>query len=486
MSPSTSTIASIPAPTFASIGVRPLINGRGTYTILSGSRALPQVSEAMWEATNHYVPMDELMERVGERLAELTGAPWGYIAAGCAAALTEITAACIAGGDPEKMARLPDTTGMRNEVVIQRAHRNSYDRAMQAAGARMIEVESLAELSAAVGERTAMVAITGDQAHLGRIAVQRMIEVAQARGVPCLADAAAERPDVPNRYLAMGADAVTYSGGKCLRGPQASGLALGRKDLLQAAYLNGAPHHSLGRSMKAGKEEIMGLLAAVEAWVLGRDHAAEWRAWEGYLECIAAAVRSLPSVKTAIREPGIANVAPNLVITWDPAALACAPAQVHAALWEGEPRIAVHRVDGGVLVNPYMLEAGDAEVVARCLGELLAARPGLPPDEAPAAPNCDVTGEWEVRTRYVLGESRHGLSLEQSGAAVAGTCRSCYQGAPVTGSVAGGKVTLRVCLGHQSIRTDYVFRGAVEGDAMHGTVTLGEYGQATWEAWRLS
>jgi len=486
MSPSTSTSASTSVPTYASIGVRPLINGRGTYTIISGSRVLPQVAEAMREATNHYVQMEELMERVGERLAQVTGAPWGYVASGCAAALTEITAACIAGADPEKMARLPDTTGMRDEVVIQRAHRNSYDRAILAAGARMIEVETLADLRAAMGERTAMVAITGDQAHLGRITVQQTIDVARERGVPSLVDAAAERPDVPNRYLTMGADAVAYSGGKCLRGPQASGLVLGRKDLLQAACLNSAPHHSLGRTMKAGKEEVMGLLAAVEAWVLGRDHAAEWRMWEGYLECIASAVRSLPSVATSIRQPGIANVTPNLVITWDPAALECAPSQVHDALWEGEPRIAVHLVAGGVLVNPYMLEAGDAEIIARRLAELLGGRLGLPLQRAPTEPCCDVSGEWELRTRYVSGESRHGLSLEQSGAALAGTCRSSFEGAPVTGSISGNDIEFRVNLGYQAIRTEYVFQGTVDEDTMRGMVTLGEYGRAEWSARRCA
>ena len=138
------------------------------------------------------------------------------------------------------------------------------------------------------------------------------------------------------------------------------------------------------------------------------------------------------------------------------------------------------------MVNPYMLEAGDAEIIARRLGELLAGRLGLAPEEAPAAPACDLTGEWEVHTRYVLGESRHGLSLEQSGAALAGACRSCYEGAPVTGSVAGNDVEFRVRLGYQSIRTEYVYRGTVEGDAMGGMVTLGEYGQAEWSARRVS
>jgi len=345
-------------------------------------------------------------------------------------------------------------------------------------------VETLADLRAAIGERTAMVAVVGDHGERDHIPVQAMIAVAREHGIPVLVDAAAERPDVPDRYLAMGADAVAYSGGKCLRGPQASGLVLGRKDLLWAAFLNGAPYHSVGRPMKVGKEEVMGLLAAVEAWVAGRDHAAEWRMWEGYLDCIAAAVRDLDSVTTSIRQPGLSNVAPNLVITWDPAALACTPAQVHAALWEGEPRISLHLATDGLVVNPYMMEEGDADIIARRLRELLTARLGLPPAGAPE-PACDLTGAWELHTRYVLGESRHGLALEQSGAALTGTCRSCFEAVPVSGAVAGSEVTFRMRLGYQSCRIEYVYTGAVDGDAMSGTVTLGEYGQAEWSAQRV-
>ncbi|MCE5257616.1 MAG: aminotransferase class V-fold PLP-dependent enzyme, partial [Chloroflexi bacterium] len=300
MSPSYSAPAPNPAPTFASLGVRPLINCQGTYTILSGSRALPQVAEAMLLATEGYVQMDELMEAIGRRLHDLTGAPWGYISSGCAAALCELTCAAIAGGDPEKMARLPDTSGMPNEIIIQHGHRNAYDRAMRAAGGVMVEVESPAELETAFSARTALVFVVGDQAHLGQICTADMIAAAHRHGTPCLVDAAAERPDIPNRYMALGADAVTYSGGKCLRGPQASGLVLGNKALLQAAYLNSAPHHGLGRPMKAGKEEVMGLLAAVEAWVAGRDHAAEWKRWEGWLATIASALAGLPSLITSI------------------------------------------------------------------------------------------------------------------------------------------------------------------------------------------
>ncbi|MHB9032227.1 MAG: aminotransferase class V-fold PLP-dependent enzyme, partial [Anaerolineae bacterium] len=335
MSPSRSAPCTNEPPTFESIGVRPIINCQGTYTILSGSRALPQVSEAMALATNHYVQMDELMDAVGRRLRDITGAEWGYISCGCAAALCELACAAIAGSDPEKMARLPDTTGMPNEIIIQKGHRNAYDRALRMAGGVMIEVETPEQLAAAFGPHTALVFVVGDQVHLGQIATSDMISAAHFHDVPCLVDAAAERPDIPNRYLALGADAVTYSGGKCLRGPQASGLVLGKKTFLQAAYLNSAPHHGLGRPMKAGKEEVMGLLAAVEAWLAGRDHTLEWKQWEDWLATIAAALEGLPSLATTFEQPGVANVAPTLAITWYQALLPCMPAEVHNELWNG-------------------------------------------------------------------------------------------------------------------------------------------------------
>lgn len=484
MSPSTGTRAGTPAPTFASLGVRPLVNCMGTYTRISGSRALDATVEAMSLATNHYVLMEDLFKAVGRRLADLTGAEWGYVAAGCAAALTEITAACIAGGDPEKMARLPDTTGMANEVIMQRGHRNSYDRAIRLAGARIVEIETMAELEAAVSARTAMLAITGDQAHLGRIPVKEMIAFGNRRGIPVLVDAAAERPDVPNMYLEMGADAVGYSGGKCLRGPQASGLVLGRRALLEAACRNSAPNHGVARPMKAGKEEIMGLLAAVEAWVLGRDHVAEWRAWEGALERIRAAVAHVPSMRSEVRQPGIANVAPTLYLGWDAGVVGHTPEQVRRALWDGEPCIAVFTTDDGVRVYPSMMEAGDDEIVARRLCEVLEAAPSAqPPPIAPGAP-VDVAGEWLLTVSFVWGGARHALRLEQDGETLSGVYHTQYADAPVEGRVQGRAVSLGVTLGFESNQVHYAFRGELDQGALRGVVSLGEFGEATWVAQR--
>jgi D-glucosaminate-6-phosphate ammonia-lyase len=482
MSPSTSTRGNVAVSTFRSLGVRTLINARGTYTIISGSRALDCVAAAMVEATNHYVHLDELMTRVGERLAGLTGAEWGYVSSGAAAALAEVTAASIAGADPERMARLPDTTGMRNEVIMQAAHRNTYDHAIRMTGARIVEVETVEELEAAFNDKTALVAVTGDQAHRGKIPVQAMIDAARRHGIPCLVDAAAERPDVPNRYLEMGADAVTYSGGKCLRGPQASGLVLGRKDLLWAAFLNAAPHHGLGRPMKAGKEEIMGLLAAVEAWVRGRDHDAEWQCWEGYLARIRTAVEDLPSVETAIEQPGISNVAPTLTIRWNPEALQCTPQQIHQELLDGEPSITVHVLKDGLRIMPYMMEEGDDAIIAARLRELMGKPHVLPAPSVLEPARADVSGEWAVDVRYVFGCSAYTAALTQEGNTLRGELRTPFTVSPIEGTISGSAVTWGAVLGYESSRTRYAFTGEVTDGVMRGVVTLGEYGTADWVA----
>lgn len=358
-------------PTYEDIGVRPLINCHGTYTIISGSLILPQVRQAMVEASKRYVNLDELMEAVGNRIGALMQCEWGLVTNGCAAALCQVTAACVAGNDPAKMGRLPDTTGMKNEVIVQANHRHVYDHAVRMAGVQLIDVSSQEELEASIGPRTAMLLIFGDAAERGAISVKDMAAAGHKHGIPTLVDAAAERPDAPNWYVQQGADAVAYSGGKCLRGPQAAGLLLGRKELLQTAFLNGAPHHALGRPMKAGKEEIMGLLAAVEQWVK-RDHAAEWQEWERRLECIATTAKTYPSVETSVSQPGRSNVTPILNIAWNEAVLGITPSEVVEQMTTGEPRIQVAGHSAGISINPYMMEAGEDEIVAQRLDEIFA------------------------------------------------------------------------------------------------------------------
>ncbi len=299
---------------YESIGVRPIVNCKGTFTIISGSQSLPEVKAAMEAASRHYVHMDELMEAVGARLAELTKAEWGMVSNGCAAALVHATAACVAGADPEKMQRLPQLQGMKNEVIAPAYSRNVYDHAVRATGVKFITVNSLEEYERAFNERTAMVMVLAGPGDNGPLGLPVLAPIAKKHGVPVLVDAAAERLTIPNVHLGKGADLVAYSGGKCLRGPQAAGLLLGRKDLIKAAWLNSAPHHAFGRPMKACKEEIMGMLAAVEMWVK-RNHDAEWKEWESWLDTISKSVTRVPGVTTKVIQPdSLSNNAPQLRI----------------------------------------------------------------------------------------------------------------------------------------------------------------------------
>ena len=234
------------AEVYTRIGVRPFINCTATYTINGGSQMLPEVISAIEQASHYHVNLDELMGKVGDRLAQLLQVEWGIVTAGAAASLTHATAGCIAGTDPEKMQRLPNIEGLKSEVIMPRESRVVYDHAVRAVGAKVIEVNSPAELQAAIGPRTAMIEILGNHFGSAKLDLKDVAPIARKAGVPILVDAAADYLIVPNPYLALGADMVAYSGGKIIRGPQGAGLLVGRRDLIHAAWANAAPHHAIG------------------------------------------------------------------------------------------------------------------------------------------------------------------------------------------------------------------------------------------------
>jgi L-seryl-tRNA(Ser) seleniumtransferase len=476
---------------YESIGVRPLVNARGTYTILSGSLMLPEVRQAMVAASQHYVHLDELAEGIGRRLAELTGAPWGMVSAGCAAALTHATAACVAGGNPDLHVRLPDLRGFpRDEVIIPKSSRNVYDAAVRAVGVRAVEVSTAEELEAAFGPRTALVYVfAGPWADEGPLRTQALAESARARGVPVLVDAAAEILTVPNVHLEAGADLVGYSGGKCLRGPQTAGLLIGREDLVRAAWVHSAPHHGFGRSMKVGKEEAMGMLTAVEMWMT-RDHEAEWAEWSSWLQTIADRLSTLEGVETSVVQPiGLSNRTPTLSVKWDAARLGITGTEVSEALFEGDPRVALAPEgageDTGLTINPYMMSPGDDEVVADALHGILASPPRRR-DSRPRPPSTDVSGEWDVEIEYAAGRSTHGLSLHQDGQRLWGTHRGDFLDRPAEGRIDGDEVEIRSSVTEKEggNALSYTFRGALEGETLAGRLDLGEYLSAGWTARR--
>ena len=328
---------------YQSIGVRPLINCRGTLTVISGSLELPEVRAAVDAGGQHHVVLDELMEGVARRLAELTGAEWALVSSGCAAGMAHTTAACVTGGNPDLHVRIPDLTGFaKDEVVIPKASRNEYDQAIRSVGVRIIEVGDAAEYEAALGPKVAMVYImSGNRMESGPLNYDTVYSLAKKKNIPVFTDAAAEMLTIPNTYLQRGSTFVGYSGGKCLRGPQCAGLILGRKDLLQAAWVSSAPHHGHGRTMKVGKEEMLGLLAAVEMWVQ-RDHKKEDEVWTQWMQTIADRVTKVDGVTAAVRQPrGLSNHSPGLSINWDAAKLGITGEEVSNILWTTEPRIAL-------------------------------------------------------------------------------------------------------------------------------------------------
>ena len=472
---------------YRSIGVRPVINARGTFTIITGSTTLPEVKKAMDLASRGFVHMDELMDAVGQRLADLTGAEWGIVTAGCCAALTHCTAAVLAGGNPERMQRLPDLSGLKSEVIVPAYSHNVYDHAIRMLGVKLIVVRDRTELEAAFNDRTAMVYILGGNGDEGPLGTRVCAEVARKHSVPVIVDAAAEILTLkPNVHLDRGASAVAYSGGKCIRGPQAAGLLLGEKKLLQGAWINSAPHHAFGRSLKAGKEEIMGMLAAVEMWVK-RDHKAEWAQWESWLNYIAGSAKRVDGVTTTMRDAseGLSNRSPRLTVQWDAARLGVTGADVAKILLDTEPRIVVAGSNASsVSFVPYQMAAGEEKIVADRLYAVLSKPPKIERPPVPGGSPASVAGQWDVHLDFIYGSANHTVVLEQDGGKLVGTHRGEFAAGDLAGTVAGNTVTFQSSLPTQGTRVSFQFTGTVADGKISGTAALGEYGEARWTAER--
>ncbi|MDA2925391.1 aminotransferase class V-fold PLP-dependent enzyme [Acidobacteria bacterium AH-259-L09] len=356
------------------LGVRPLINAAGTYTRLTGSLMPPEVIQAWEYASQIFVRLDELHDAVGERIASLVEAEAAMVTAGAASALTLGTAACMTGSNEEFIRALPDTTSMRDEVIIQKSHRFSYEHAVRNCGIRMVEIETPEEFENTVSERTAMMLFLNKNEPVGQIKAAEFAQLGQKHGVPTFIDGAADVPPVENlsKFLRLGYDLVTFSGGKGILGPQSAGLLLGRKDLIKAARLNTLPHaNTIGRGMKVNKEELLAMMVAVELYVK-RDHQKDWDEWEKRVELIAEQVKTIPGVQSETFVPEIANQTPHLRIRWDQSKTKIRPSEVAQRLREGEPSIEVRpNVEDSLEVSVWMLQPGEDQIVARRITETL-------------------------------------------------------------------------------------------------------------------
>ena len=361
---------------FRELGIRPFINAAGTYTAMTASLMPEDVVDAIEYASKHYVMLDELQDKVGERIASLLHAEAAMVTAGAASALTLGTAAVLTGTDQQKIVDLPNLAGMKSEVIIQKSHRFGYDHAVRNCGVRLIEVETREELERAVNPQTAMMLFYNNNNSVGQIRDEEFAELGKKHGIPTFNDAAADVPPLENlwKYTKMGFDLVTFSGGKGIRGPQSAGLLLGRKNLIAAARLNAPPNgNTIGRGMKVNKEEIVGMLVALELY-LKKDHEAERREFDKRAEVIRAGATAVDGVQAEVFVPEVANHVPHVRITWDPAQKGITPEAAVKALRDGEPSIGTRSEGKSMVVGVWMMRPGEERVVAKRLREVLEKR----------------------------------------------------------------------------------------------------------------
>ncbi|MEO8582287.1 MAG: aminotransferase class V-fold PLP-dependent enzyme [Flavitalea sp.] len=483
----------VPGPKiFQSIGVEPIINCMGTFTIIGGSLERTSVRAAMDAASRNFVQYDELAYGIGQRLGEVTKSEWGMVSAGCAAGLKHVTAACVTGGNPEKLIRIPDLTGFeKNEVVAPRSARNVYDHAIRNIGVKMINVDTLEEMDKALGPNTAMVyAMSGAREPF---TVEAIAKLTRAKNIPLLVDAAAEDLTVPCVHLEKGANIVAYSGGKALCGPQCSGILIGQKDILQSAWQASSPHHGPGRDNKVGREEMIGALAAIEAWVT-MDHKAQWTKWLGYLDTVSKRLAGIESLKTTIRQPqGLSNNSPALVISWDPTKLNINGEDVAEDLGRNKPRIALSfgsrrnqpSETGLTTINitAGQMQPGEDKIVADRLYALLTAKREAKPTSL-KAPAGNVAGRWDVNVEFYSSKSHYTWVLEQDSNWIQGVHTGTFSTQNVVGTIEDNVVRVRASDNPTGDHLAFTFTGNFSDDTITGTIYMIEYGVAKFTATR--
>jgi L-seryl-tRNA(Ser) seleniumtransferase len=358
------------------LGVATVINCQGTMTMLGGSVLRPELEAVMAMAGRHFVNIPELEVAAGKRIAEMLKLPEGYgalVTSGAAAAIQSGLAGILTGDNEKLIQQLPDLTGMKSEVIIQKSHRNPFDHQLRSTGIKLIEVETRDELRQAINDRTAMMHFSNFANAAGQIKVDEWVKLGKQYNVPCMNDAAADTPPVSHLwdYTNMGYDLVTFSGGKAMRGPQCAGLLIGRKDLVAYALLNNSPHEdTLGRSQKVGKEEIIGMVKALELY-LKEDHDALAREWQDRLDRISRELTKVPGVSTSFFVPDIANHVPHMRIAWD-SRVSVEPKQVSKLLRESKPAIVIGGGEGrpGLSMCSFMLQPGEDKIVAERLAHI--------------------------------------------------------------------------------------------------------------------
>jgi len=358
---------------FKELGIRTFINAAGTYTSMTGSLMPKEVIDAINYGSLEYVNLDELQDKVGKRIAELLECEYATVSSGCFGAMSIAMAGVMSGKDPKKIKQLPDTTGLRNEVILQESHTIGYAQALTNVGAKLVKVKTAEELENAINEKTAMLWFLNANTDRGDIKWEEFVSLGKKHNIPTFIDCAADVPPVDNlfKFTRIGFDMVAFSGGKGLRGPQSAGLLLGKKEYIEAARLHTPPRgETIGRGMKVNKEEVLGMLAALELY-LNKDHQAEWKMWEDQIDLISESVKSIGGVETTIHVPPHANHVPSLKIRWDQSKVNISPDNVRKILREGSPSIETVGNKNEIGVTTWMMVPGQEKIVAKKIKKIL-------------------------------------------------------------------------------------------------------------------
>jgi len=361
---------------YEELGVTTVINAQGTMTYLGGSLPHPEVEAVMALAGQHFVPIAELEVAAGKKICELLKLPPDYdaiVTCGAAAGMQVGLSGILTGNNAKFIEQLPDLIGMKSEVIIQKSHRNPFDHQLRSTGVKLAIVESREELLRAINPQTAMMHFTNFANAAGEIKVDEWVKIAHEHNLPAFIDAAADTPPVSNLwdFAKMGYDLIAFSGGKAIRGPQCAGLLIGKKQHIANAMLNNSPHEdTIGRSSKVGKEEIVGMVKALEVY-LNEDHAALGKEWWRRLDAISAEVTRVPGVTTSFHVPDVANHVPHMDIFWDPRKVSLAPREASGTLRKGKPAIVIEPTENGLVMNSFMLKPGEEKIIAEHLRQLL-------------------------------------------------------------------------------------------------------------------
>ena len=358
---------------FKELGIRTFINAAGTYTSMTGSLMPKEVIDAINYGSLEYVNLDELQDKVGERIAELLECEYATVSSGCFGAMSIAMAGVMSGKDPKKIKQLPDTTGLKNEVILQESHTIGYAQALTNVGAKLVKVKTAEELENSINEKTAMLWFLNANTDRGDIKWEEFVSLGKKHNIPTFIDCAADVPPVDNlfKFTRIGFDMVAFSGGKGLRGPQSAGLLLGKKEFIEAARLHTPPRgETIGRGMKVNKEEVLGMLAALELY-LSKDHQAEWKMWEDQIDLISESAKSVSGVETTIHVPPHANHVPSLKIRWDQSKVNISPDNVRKILREGSPSIETVGNKNEIGITTWMMVPGQEKIVAKKIKKIL-------------------------------------------------------------------------------------------------------------------